>query len=46
MSAALENLRRWRASPLAFVREVFRVEPDAWQRMGLEAIARVGSALP
>lgn len=28
---AQDNIRRWRASPLAMVRELFGVEPDAWQ---------------
>lgn len=29
--AAVANLARWRKRPLAFVREVLGVEPDAWQ---------------
>lgn len=37
---AMANLRRWRADPVAFVREQFLVEPDEWQRDALEAIAR------
>jgi hypothetical protein len=28
---AITALRRWRADPVAFVREVFKAEPDAWQ---------------
>lgn len=28
---AVETMRRWRASPLAFTREVLGAEPDAWQ---------------
>jgi len=28
---AKRNLRRWRADPVAFVREVFHAEPDPWQ---------------
>jgi hypothetical protein len=35
--AAFENIRRWREHPVAFVREVFQVEPDAWQTDVLEA---------
>lgn len=35
--AAAEVIRRWRESPLAMVRELFKVEPDAWQRDVLEA---------
>jgi phage terminase large subunit len=34
--AAREKLRRWKRDPIAFVRENFKVEPDAWQ---LEALA-------
>ena len=39
LEKARENLRRWRADPVAFVREQFRVEPDPWQRQALEAFA-------
>lgn len=28
---ALAQVRRWRDDPVLFVREVFKVEPDAWQ---------------
>jgi phage terminase large subunit len=39
MSAAIENMRRWRADPEAFVREVLRVkEIDPWQQKGLDAL--------
>lgn len=31
MSAAIDQIRRWRERPDVFVREVFGVEPDAWQ---------------
>ena len=31
MSAAVDQIRRWRERPDIFVREVFGVEPDAWQ---------------
>jgi phage terminase large subunit len=31
LEQAKENIRRWRESPAAFVREQFGVEPDAWQ---------------
>lgn len=33
---AAEAIARWRRSPLAFVRENFKVEPDPWQRDALE----------
>ena len=36
---ARQRIRRWREDPIAFVREVLGVEPDAWQ-------ARVLSAFP
>ena len=38
--AAEETLRRWRAEPYTFVRQIFDepVEPDEWQDEGLEAI--------
>lgn len=29
--AAISTIRRWREDPVAFVREVIGVEPDAWQ---------------
>lgn len=35
---AVRNLKRWRADPVAFVREVFGAEPDAWQAEVLAAI--------
>lgn len=31
MTVAAEALRQWREDPVRFVREVFGVEPDAWQ---------------
>lgn len=31
MSPAASKLRAWREDPVLFVREVFNVEPDAWQ---------------
>lgn len=34
---AVDVMRRWRASPRAFAREVLRVQPDAWQDEVLEA---------
>lgn len=37
MIAAAATLRRWRLDPIAFVREVFGVEPDAWQAEALAA---------
>jgi phage terminase large subunit len=36
VTVALERLARWRASPLAMVRELFHVEPDEWQKEVLE----------
>lgn len=35
--AAQDQIRRWRESPLAMVRELFQVEPDAWQTDVLQA---------
>lgn len=35
---AAANIRRWRQDPVAFVRENFHVEPDAWQKRVLEAL--------
>ncbi len=37
-SAGYDNLRRWREHPESFVREQFRVEPDAWQLEFLQAL--------
>lgn len=37
MKAAADQLRRWREHPAAMVRELFGVEPDAWQLDVLEA---------
>ena len=34
-----EILAKWRRDPVAFVREVFNVEPDAWQILALQAFA-------
>ena len=31
MPTATERIRAWRRDPLKFVRDVFQVEPDAWQ---------------
>jgi phage terminase large subunit len=33
---AISNLRRWLNDPVAFVREVFKAEPDEWQKEALE----------
>ena len=38
-SDAVSRIRKWRSDPVAFVREVFGVEPDAWQA---DALALVG----
>ena len=37
MNAARDTLARWRDDPIAFVRENWRAEPDAWQADGLIA---------
>lgn len=37
---SVANLRRWRESPVSMVRELFGVEPDAWQVDALEAFPR------
>lgn len=37
--AAAKRLRTWREDPVAFVREVFEVEPDIWQKEALVAYA-------
>lgn len=39
MSAATDRIRLWRAEPQRFVRDVFGVEPDAWQD---DALAKLG----
>lgn len=31
MPSAADTIRRWRSDPVAFVRENFQVDPDAWQ---------------
>lgn len=36
LDEAAGAIARWRASPLAMVRELFRVEPDPWQRRALD----------
>lgn len=33
-------MRRWRLDPVAFVREVFKVEPDEWQKKVLTEFAK------
>lgn len=38
MSAAAQTIRAWRADPVKFVRDVFKVEPDAWQLDALSAL--------
>jgi phage terminase large subunit len=38
--AAVDALLRWKTDPVAFVREVFKAEPDAWQMEALEAFPR------
>jgi phage terminase large subunit len=39
LTAAQANIRRWRADPVAFVREQFGIEPDEWQKDVLTAFA-------
>ena len=39
-AAAVEAYRRWRADPVLWVRQVLKVEPDAWQVEALQAVAR------
>ncbi len=34
----VQAIRRWRYDPVAFVREVFNVEPDLWQQEVLQAL--------
>lgn len=41
MTDAASAIRAWRHDPVAFVREVFGVEPDAWQA---DALAYLGGA--
>lgn len=38
-TAAVERIRAWRADPVLFVRDVFGIEPDEWQK---DALAHVG----
>lgn len=37
--AAIQKIAHWRHNPVAFVRECFGVEPDAWQAKTLQAFA-------
>lgn len=39
MSLAAATIERWRGDPVAFVRENFQVEPDAWQVEALRLFA-------
>lgn len=41
MSNATLRIREWRADPVKFVRDNFKIEPDAWQ---LDALALAGGA--
>ncbi len=36
LAIASDNIRRWREHPAQMVRELFKVEPDAWQEEALE----------
>lgn len=38
LQRAQERIRRWRADPVAFVRDNFGVEPDEWQRDALTSV--------
>lgn len=38
-AAAVSKMRAWRKDPIAFVRDVFKAEPDAWQARVLTALA-------
>lgn len=38
LALSKKRMRLWRSSPIAFVRDVFRAEPDAWQRDVLMAL--------
>ena len=38
-SKSVAAMRKWRSDPVAFVRDVFRAEPDAWQLEALESWA-------
>ena len=40
--SAVEHMARWRASPVAFAREVLGVTPDDWQVEVLEAVVHSG----
>jgi phage terminase large subunit len=40
MITAAENIKRWRHDPVLFVREVFGVEPDDWQKDALMSFAK------
>lgn len=37
MNEAQDRIRRWREHPAQMVRELFKVEPDAWQEEALES---------
>lgn len=39
MISSSDVLLKWRRDPVSFVREVFNVEPDAWQILALQAFA-------
>lgn len=42
MTLAVDTVRRWRADPVAFVRENFQIEPDLWQVDALSALRTQG----
>ena len=42
MTTASEKIRAWRHDPVLFVREQFKVEPDAWQAEALRQIKPEG----
>lgn len=41
-AAAADTIRRWRLDPVAFVRDNFQIEPDAWQVDALQALKPTG----
>jgi len=40
LSLVVDRLRAWKADPVLFVRENFKVEPDLWQIDALNALTR------
>ncbi len=42
MTAAADTLRRWKHDPASFVRDNFKVEPDAWQLQAMAMLKPAG----